>query len=153
MFVVLGGLMAFVQMQIYANSAHIEWPGRPTRNAWEQAFVWARENTPERALFALDARYITRGRGEDAQCFRAIGQRSALADYSKDGGEASITPALTSAWVAGVDAQTGLERENDTERAQKLRPLGVDWVVLELGSATTWTCPYQNERVKVCRLP
>ena len=153
MLVVLGGLMSFVQTQIYASSAHVEWPGTTPRNAWERAFLWVRSNTPEDALFALDARYITRGRGEDAQCFRAIAERSALADYSKDGGEASITPALTSAWVTGVNAQAGLETESDAGRLQKLRPLGVGWVVLESGTATGWSCPYQNERVKVCRLP
>ena len=149
----LGGLMGFVQTQIYANSAHVEWPGSVPRNAWEQAFLWARQNTPADALFALDARYITRGKGEDAQCFRAIAERSALPDYSKDGGEASITPDLTAAWVVGQAAQTGLETESDAARAAKLRPLGVGWVVLERASETAWVCPYANERVKICRVP
>ena len=150
--VTMGGTMFAVQRDIYANSAHVEWPGMQPRNAWERAFVWVRGNTPRDAVFALDARYITRGRGEDAQCFRAIAERSALPDYSKDGGEASITPALTAAWVQGVDAQTGLEQETDAERVAKITPLGADWVVLELGSATAWRCPYRNERVKVCRV-
>ncbi len=151
--VVLGGLLGFAQVQIYASSAHVELPEATPRNAWERAFVWVRGNTPKNALFALDARYITRGRGEDAQCFRAVAERSALADYSKDGGEASITPALTSAWVSGVDTQAGLELESDAERARKLRPLGVAWVVLERVSQTGWDCPYANEQVKVCRVP
>ena len=151
--VALGALMGFVQRDVYANSAHVEWPGSVPRNAWERAFVWARQNTPVDAVFALDARYITQGKGEDAQCFRAIAERSALPDYSKDGGEASITPALTEAWVAGQTAQTGLERESDAVRSAKVKALGADWVVLELESATGWECPYANERVKVCRVP
>ncbi len=151
--VALGGVMASAQRQIYASSAHVEWPGEKPQNAWERAFVWARENTPVDAVFALDARYITRGRGEDAQCFRALAERSALPDYSKDGGEASITPALTGAWIRGVEAQMELEKKSDAERAARVKPLGADWVVLERTSSTGWVCPYANERVKVCRVP
>ena len=72
-----------------------------------QAFLWIRGNTPKDALFALDADYIN-APGEDAQSFRAIAERSALPDYSKDGGEASIAPDLTAAWSIGQAAQRGL---------------------------------------------
>ena len=115
--------------------------------------MWVRKNAPVDALFALDARYITEGHGEDAQCFRAIAERSALPDYSKDGGEASITPQLTEAWVAGTTAQSGLEQESDADRAAKVKSLGATWVVLERGADTAWVCPYANEGVKVCRIP
>jgi hypothetical protein len=151
--VTLGGTMFFVQRSTFPNSAHLEWPWTAATNPWEQAFLWARENTPKNALFALDANYITQGRHEDAQCFRAIAQRSALADYSKDGGEASITPDLTAAWVAGQTAQTGLEWASDSERLAKLGTFGVRWVVLEATSETAWSCPYSNPTVKVCKLP
>jgi len=150
---VLGGAMFFVQRSTFPNSAHLEWPWAHPTNPWEQAFVWARNNTPKDALFALDARYITQGRHEDAQCFRAIAERSALADYSKDGGEASITPDLTEPWVAGQTAQSGLEQASDPERFARLRPFGVTWVVLETTSNTGWSCPYTNATVKVCKLP
>ena len=106
---------------------------------------------PQDALFALDADYITRP-GEDAQTFRAIAERSALADYSKDGGEASITPQLTAAWITAQAAQTGLATEPDAMRAAKLRPLGVTWVVLPSSSVTNFLCSYTNEAVKVCHL-
>ena len=106
MLVGFGGLMFFVQRQTYPASAHLELPGRAPRNPWVQAFVWARGHTPQDALFALDAHYITRD-GEDAQTFRAIAERSAVADYSKDGGEASITPGLTEAWVRGSGGADG----------------------------------------------
>ena len=82
------------------------------RNLWVQAFVWIRGNTPKDALFALDADYINAA-GEDAQCFRAIAERSALPDYSKDGGEASIAPELADAWAIGQAAQ---QRLSDAER-------------------------------------
>ena len=147
-----GGLMFFVQRSTYPVSAHLELPGRAARNPYVQAFLWARANTPRNALFALDAHYITRD-GEDAQPFRAIAERSALADYSKDGGEASITPELTEAWVRGQSAQTGLDQQTDAQREAKLAPMAVTWVVLQATSSTSWVCPYRNDTVKVCQFP
>jgi hypothetical protein len=117
-----------------------------------RAFVWIRDNTPKDAVFALDSHYITH-EGEDAQGFRGIAERSALPDYSKDGGEASITPALASAWAEGQTAQSGLDGESDEARSAKLKKLGVGWVVLERNTATAWPCPYANDAVKVCRIP
>ena len=151
--IALGTPMFYAQRATFPNSAHIEWPNAQPTNPWQQAFVWIRTHTPTDALFALDTHYITEGRHEDAQCFRAIAQRSALPDYSKDGGEASITPALTEAWSIGQAAQTNLESEPDSLRLAKLKALGVTWVVLQANSQTTWSCPYRNPTVKVCRLP
>jgi hypothetical protein len=149
---VLGGAMFCVQRNIYPASQHFEWPGQTPRNPWMQAFVWVRDNTPKDAFFALDAHYITQD-GEDAQGFRGIAQRSALPDYSKDGGEASITPALAEAWFAGQAAQNRLSEEDDRARIAILRPLGVGWVVLQQAAPTRWPCPYRNRAAKVCRLP
>lgn len=156
MLAVLATVMVVVERQTFPSSAHIELPTETTRNVpkneWLRAFLWIRQNTPKDALFALDADYITKA-GEDAQCFRAIAERSALPDYSKDGGEASITPALTAAWSAGQTAQTGLSTEPDSSRMAALRPFGVNWVVLERNAATKFLCEYANDAVKVCRLP
>ena len=114
--------------------------------------MWIRANTPKDALFAMNANYI-QADGEDAQCFRAIAERDTLPDYSKDGGEASVMPSLTDAWVQGQAAQAGIDDESDGEREAKLKGLGVGWVVLEARSGTGWECPYANGLVKVCRLP
>ena len=149
----MAAVLFTAQRATYPNSAPIEWPWAKPRNPWEQAFLWARDHTQKDALFALDAHYITEGRHEDAQCFRAIAQRSALPDYSKDGGEASITPALTDSWQAGQTAQTNLDTVSDTDRLQRLAPLGVTWIILQTPSPTMWTCPYSNTTVKVCQLP
>ena len=94
----LGGAMLGAERGAFPNSNHLELPGVAARNLWVQAFVWVRGNTPQDALFALDADYINAA-GEDAQCFRAIAERSALPDYSKDGGEAAIAPELAGAWA------------------------------------------------------
>jgi uncharacterized membrane protein len=151
-FVLLGGVMLLAERRTFPNSAHMELPGSAPQNPWAQAFVWISQNTPKDALFALAPNYITKP-DEDAQCFRAIAGRSALPDYSKDGGEAAITPALTSAWTAGQAAQMGLNTETDAKRIAALRPLGVTWVVLDRSAVTGFACGYANEEVKVCRLP
>lgn len=152
----LGGMMMFAEWQTFPDSAHLELPsarhGSAAENQWEQAFQWIRANTPKNALFALDANYISKP-GEDAQCFRAMTERSVLPDYSKDGGEVSITPALAPLWAWGESAQKGLSAETDARRLQALAPLGVDWVVLDRKAATGFSCGFENGVVKVCRLP
>jgi hypothetical protein len=151
-FVLLAGVMLFTERRTFPASAHLELPWTAPENPWEQAFVWVRENTPKSALFALDAHYIT-SPGEDAQSFRAIAERSAVPDYSKDGGLAAITPELTSAWKIGETAQSNLSAESDAQRLAALRPLGVTWIVLEQRAETEFACVYANKAVKVCRLP
>lgn len=151
-FAALGTIMFLVQREIFPTSAHIEIPSERQSNAWVRAFEWIRKNTPKDALFALDADYITKP-GEDAQCFRAIAERSALPDYSKDGGEAAITPSLTDDWKRGQELQTKLSESSDTQKVTELRQAGVDWVVLARGAVTAFPCNYANEAVKVCRLP
>ncbi len=127
-------------------------PWAQPANKWERAFVWVSRHTPKDALFALDAHYITQPE-EDAQCFRAIAERSMLPDYSKDGGEASITPDLSAAWMVGQNAQAELNTESDADRVAQLKSLGVTWVLLDAASATSMQCDYANSAVKVCRLP
>jgi hypothetical protein len=151
LFSVFGGLMFFVQRSTFPASTHLEMPWRTPRNPWVRAFLWARDNSASNDLFALDAHYITSD-GEDAQTFRAIAERSAVPDYSKDGGEASITPDLTEPWVIGQAAQTNLDKEDDAARLTKLSGLGVNWVILRKDSVTNWSCPYANDTVKVCRM-
>jgi hypothetical protein len=151
-FTILAAIMVYAERQTFPSSPHFESPGRKPENAWVQAFEWIRLSTPPDALFALDAHYVSYS-GEDVQTFRAIAERSALADYSKDGGVASITPALTAAWLVGQTAQTGLNTATDTARITALRPLGVGWIVLPGAAATGFICPYTEEAAKVCRLP
>lgn len=152
MFAVLGTAMAFVQLKTFPNSAHIELPWSAPANQWEQGFVWIRNNTPEDSLFALDANYIA-DRGEDAQNFRAIAERSALPDYAKDGGVASIAPDLTNEWIAGEEFQIGLDRATDAERSAQLHGSSAQWVVLSQNASTQFYCPYRNSSMQVCRIP
>jgi hypothetical protein len=149
----LGETMFCAGRAAFPDSNHMEIPVLAPHNPWTQAFLWIRDNTPADALFALDADYIN-APGEDAQCFRAIAQRSVLADYSKDGGEASIAPELTEEWVRSQSAQQHLSMPSttDNDRLSALQPLGVSWVVLQAAALTRQDCPYRNSSVKVCRL-
>jgi hypothetical protein len=150
-FAPLAALMFIVQQRTFPASSHIELPWITSKNEWSQAFLWIRDHTPKTAVFAMDANYITYP-GEDSQNFRAIAERSAVPDYSKDGGLASIAPDLTGAWLDGEMAQRGLNDATDAERIRQL-PGAVSWIVLPRSAFTRFRCNYANDSVKVCRLP
>ena len=151
--IAMAAAMFFVQRATFAASQHLELPWRAAHNPnpWVQAFLWSRDNTAKDALFAIDANYITTD-GEDAQTFRATAQRSILPDHSKDGGEASITPALAEVWLRASTAQTDLSKLDDTARDARLQPYAVTWMVLHSSARTNHSCPYDNGTVKVCRV-
>lgn len=148
----LGGPLLAASRFSTPASRHVELPGIPPANHWVEAFLWARDHTPPSALFALPANYIG-FQSEDAQGFRAIAERSALPDYSKDGGETAVAPFLTPEWTKGQAAQADLVSESDQSRRAKLAPLGVSWLVLPVEAQTDLNCPFSNQAVKVCRLP
>lgn len=150
-FGLIGAGIATAQVAVYPSTAHLELPWSQPRNGWEQAFRWVRGNTPENAVFALDANYID-ARGEDTEGFRAIAQRASIADSSKDGGAAAVFPRLAAPWLAESAAAANLSGISDAERVQRLAPLHVSWVVLRESAATHFDCPYRNAVVKVCRL-
>ncbi len=144
----------FVTQRIeFPESAHIDlpWLMQQSRNPWVRAFFWCRDNTPQNALFALEAHYITTP-GEDAQTFRAIAERSVLPDFSKDGGEAAISPRLAEEWVSGFTAQLNLDQQTASQLREHLEPFGVDWVILRADSPAELNCPYDNNLLKVCKL-
>jgi hypothetical protein len=149
----MAAIMFYVQRQSFPLSPQIElpWRAESNTNPWVQAFLWAQHNTPKDALFALDAKYVNTD-GEDAQTFRATALRSALPDYSKDGGEASITPALAPVWQQASTAQKDLSELTDATRDGRLRPYAVTWMVLHSNTQTTHPCPYINRTVKICSL-
>lgn len=145
-------VMVVTQRSVYPASGVVEWPWRPPENRWGQAFVWVRDHTAVQDRVAVDARY-TESAGEDAQGVRAIALRSALPDAAKDAGIAAVVPALEESWLAGVAAAGGLNTAADADRARRLRPAGVRWIILPAGSPTAFVCDYRNTAAKVCRLP
>jgi hypothetical protein len=159
LFVPLSGGMFYAQRTLYPATEHIEWPGAGSKNAWLQAFDWIRQNTPADALFAIGPHYMAQP-GEDYHGFRALAERSVLADYEKDGGMAARVPRLAPRWLKELNAQQGWK---DFQAADFLRlhdQFGVTWVILTrsdaLGArqpaATSLTCLYENREVRVCRL-
>ena len=143
--------MFYAQRQLFPATSHIEWPGVQSRNPWIQAFVWIRDNTPPDAYFALDP-YFLRAPEEDQHGFRAVAERSRMADRVKDSGVVSMFPRLAETWRDQVRALDGW-RDFQSEDFNRLRQdYGVTWVVLQAKGAPALPCPYQNSAVLVCRL-
>ena len=103
-FVPLSLLMFYAQRQTFPASPHLELPGTVARNPWLEAFAWIRQNTPLDSYFALDPYYMERP-GEDFHSFRALAERSALADYVKDPSVATPGPS-SGASMAGTGASS-----------------------------------------------
>lgn len=151
LFVPLCAGMAYAQIQTFPATPHLELPGTAPRNDWVEAFLWARSNTPASAYFALDPRFMALP-GEDQHGFRAIAQRSRLADFVKDSGAVTMFPALASTWKEQVEALRGWEnfRASDFERLH--RQFGIDWVIVHHPAPAGLSCPYQNRSLAVCSL-
>jgi len=67
-----------------------------------------RGHTPKSAVFGIDPDYMLLP-GEDQHGFRAVAERSVLADEVKDSGAVSLFPQLASHWKDQVRAESGWE--------------------------------------------
>ncbi len=151
LFVPLCAGMYSVQRQQFEGSPHIEWPGRVPRNAWVEAFEWARLHTPRDALFALDPQYMARP-GEDFHGFRGFSERSMLADGIKDRAVAIVYADTERAWRQEAGARTNWQRFTAEDFARLGRTFGASWAVVETGGAMGLACPFSNGVVNVCRI-
>lgn len=143
--------MFMAQRSLFPGSAHIEWPWSAPKNPWEQAFVWIRQNTPADAVFAIDPMYI-KIPGEDTVGFRALAQRSRLADAYKDSGAVSMFPPLAEKWFEQFEALKQWNNFTRDDFAKLQRKYGVSWVVLQQPDSRGLSCPYKNSAVLVCRI-
>lgn len=143
--------MWFLDRDTYESSPHFEWPGMAQSNPWLSAFYWIRANTPKDAVFALGPEYM-KSRYEDAHGFRAIAERSLLADNVKDSGVVSIFPELASEWKAQSSAQAGWECFSREQFDGLARRYPVTWVVVRRSSSQGLICPYTNAELAVCRI-
>ena len=179
LFVPLGAGMFHVQRETFPATAHLELPGIAAQNSWLDAFAWIRQNTPVDSLFALNSHYVELP-GEDYHGFRALAERSVLADYVKDGGMAARVPRLAPRWLKEVQAQSGWKKFQAADFARLHEQFGVNWIILSHSDALVSngagmsalisnpaasgpvvarkdqpigiTCPYQNRELLVCRL-
>jgi len=143
--------MFVAQRTLFPASAHLEWPGLPPRNRWAEAFLWVRNHTPPNTIFALNPDFMDI-KGEDEQGFRAIAQRSRMADTGKDAGAVSMFPALADEWWRQIQAQAEWKRFQIEDFRRLEADYGVSWVIVEQPGVRGLNCAYQNEVVKVCQL-
>src|SRR5947209_14245845 len=122
--------MFLVQRATFPASEHIQWPWRDEGNPWLQAFVWIRDNTPRSAVFALNPDHMTTA-GEDNEGFRAVAERSMLADHIKDAGVVTMFPGLAKTWDREVSSTRQWNRFGPSDFQRLLHVYGVSWVVLE----------------------
>jgi len=151
LFVPLCAGMFLAQRALFPASGHIEWPGAAPKNQWVQAFEWIRANTPPDAVFALDPFHM-HIKGEDENGFRAIAQRSMLADAVKDSGAVTMFPPMAEEWLRQIQAQRGWKAFQAQDFRRLRAEYGVNWVVLQQPGVPGLDCPYQNAAVLVCRV-
>lgn len=144
--------MFSLEKAMYPASRHIEWPGRPETNPWAASFYWIRSNTPQDAGFAMDPKYMNLP-GEDQHGFRAIAERSRLADYYKDSGVASLFPAVATDWKQQQIAMQGWNNFTVDDFKRLARKYPIQWVVLQNRVPPGLECPYQSQGIAVCKIP
>ena len=149
---VINGAMFYGQRRLFSESPHLELPGRPANNPWLQAFDWIRQNTPTNAYFALGAGYMEQP-GEDYHSFRALAERSQLADANKDTAVVGQVPMLAPAWERQVAAQQGWERFTLADFERLKAEFGVDWVLVKYPQPVGLTCRWHNSTLAVCQVP
>ena len=158
LFIPLSAGMFYAQRQMYAASPHMELPFVSPDSGWLRAFDWIRLYTPNGSLFAIDPHYEALP-GEDYHGFRALAERSVLADYEKDAGMAARVPSLAPRWLKEVTALNGWRSFRAADFQRLKNDFGVTWFVLSPADAefsntqpSPVVCPYANDEVKVCRL-
>jgi hypothetical protein len=144
--------MFAAQRAMFAASAHLEMPWQAPANRWLQAFAWVRENTPVDAYFALDPNYLA-APDEDYHSFRALAERSVLADAIKDTALVTQVPELGPTWERQVRAQSGWPEFKLADFERLKREFGVSWVVVANRQGAGLDCRWRNASLSVCRIP
>ena len=145
--------MFYVAHETYPNSPHVELPAGASSNAWVNTLLWVRHNTPQDAVFAVDSRYFMDPEA-DVHGFRAIAERSALADYYKDGGVVSLFPGLAAEWKQMSNSTYGLNhfKVDDFRQLREDYP-AISWTVIHGAAPPAMQCPYQQQGYAVCQMP
>jgi hypothetical protein len=144
--------MFYAQRQLFSGNSHLELPGQPTANPWLQAFNWIRQNTPAGAYFAVGPAYMSQP-GEDFLSFRALAERSMLADAHKDTALATQVPELAPLWERQVAAQEGWQSFHLADFQRLKTQFGVDWVLVRYPEPAGLTRRWHNGILAVCQIP
>jgi hypothetical protein len=148
----INGGMFLSQWQLYRGTEHLELPGRASANPWLQAFTWIRENTPTGAYFAVDPEYMA-APGEDYHSFRALAERSQLADNIKDPAVVTNIPKLGEVWEQQVQAEQGWNHFQLADFERLKAEFGVSWVLVSYPQPSGLACPWHNAILAACRIP
>jgi len=140
------------QRSEFSASQHLELPGREPENEWLQGFGWVRENTPVNAYFALDPYYMD-APGEDYHGFRALAERSQLADAVKDAAVVTVVPELGPAWLRQVGAEAGWRKFALADFERLKTEFGVNWVMVSYPSPLGLACRWHSRTLAVCQIP
>jgi hypothetical protein len=144
--------MYAAQQALFSASDHIEFPGTRISNSWLQAFAWIRMNTPTDAYFAMDPNYLA-APGEDYHSFRALAERSQLADAIKDTAVVTQVPELGPTWEKQVNAQAGWANFQLADFERLKTDFGVNWVLVSYPQPAGLTCQWHNDTLAVCPIP
>lgn len=150
--VIINAGMFATQRVLFSASEHLELPGRAETNPWLQAFAWIRINTPTDAYFALDPNYLG-APGEDYHSFRALAERSQLADAIKDTAVVTQVPDLGPVWDRQVSAQAGWSNFKLADFERLKSEFGVDWVLVGYPQPAGLPCSWHNQTLSVCQIP
>jgi hypothetical protein len=151
LFVPLAFGMFRAQRSLFSGTDHLELPGVASSNPWLEAFAWVRQNTPIDAYFALDPYYMQLP-DEDYHSFRALAERSELADAVKDAAVATQVPSLAPEWQQQTEAAASWNHFQKADFLRLQQQFGVNWIVVQGAGVAGLECPYRNRAVAVCRL-
>jgi hypothetical protein len=140
------------QRMLFSASQHLELPGREPSNQWLQAFAWIRQNTPLDAYFALDPYYLA-APGEDYHSFRALAERSQLADAIKDTAVVTQVPELGPVWERQVSAQAGWAHFQLADFERLKAEFGVNWALVAWPQPAGLVCRWHSNALAVCQIP
>jgi hypothetical protein len=148
----LNGGMFLVEWEFIDEGVHLELPGMVSANPWLQAFDWVRQNTPMDAYFALDPRYLAEP-GEGFHSFRALAERSQIADAIKDTAVVTEVPSLAPIWHRQNAAQANWANFQLADYERLKTEFGVDWVLVKYPQPPGLDCRWHNAALAVCRIP
>jgi hypothetical protein len=144
--------MFATQRALFSSSEHLELPGVRSSNPWLQSFAWIRLNTPVDAYFVMDPNYLA-APGEDYHSFRALAERSQMADAIKDTAVVTQVPELGPDWERQVDAQAGWTHFKLADFERLKSDFGVNWALVSYPAPSGLDCRWHNDTLAVCQIP
>jgi hypothetical protein len=127
-------------------------PGQSPANPWLQAFDWIKIHTPANAYFVLDPYYLE-APGEDFHSFRALAERSSLADAVKDTAVVTMVPELGEVWADQLQSQRGFRNFTLADFERLKSRYDVTWALVSYPQPPGLDCRWHNQSLTVCRIP